>query len=51
MADTLYKCEICGRILEVNDEKKPEVCDKCGSTKIVSVSQQPGHFGCTGVGK
>jgi DNA-directed RNA polymerase subunit RPC12/RpoP len=50
MADTLYKCQKCGLIQETKDGKRPEVCQKCGSKDIVSVSQQTGQFGCVGIG-
>ncbi|SDF19840.1 hypothetical protein [Sporomusa acidovorans] len=48
MADTLYKCEDCGYIHEVEGGKKPDVCEKCGSSKIISIGQETGQFGCVG---
>lgn len=50
MADTLYKCQKCGLIQEVKDDKRPETCQKCGSKDITTVSQQTGQFGCVGIG-
>ncbi|MDF2569761.1 MAG: hypothetical protein K0R55_1365 [Sporomusa sp.] len=47
MADVFYKCEECGWILEAEEGKKPETCEKCGGkATIVAVAQQPGQFGC-----
>lgn len=49
MADILYKCVECGWILEVEEGKKPEGCEKCGGKgTIVTIAQQPGQFGCVG---
>ncbi|BBB90824.1 MAG TPA: hypothetical protein PKA28_18985 [Methylomusa anaerophila] len=47
MADFFYKCLECGWILEPEDGKKPERCEKCGGEcTIVPVAQEPGQFGC-----
>lgn len=46
MADILYKCQTCGLIMEVKEGEKPEVCEKCGSKDITTISQQSGQFGC-----
>ena len=50
MADTLYKCQKCSLLQDTKEDERPEVCQQCGSTDIVTVSQQPGQFGCVGLG-
>ncbi|MBP2634743.1 MAG: hypothetical protein H6Q72_650 [Firmicutes bacterium] len=50
MADTLYKCQQCSLLQETKEGERPEVCQHCGSKDIVTIAQEPGQFGCVGLG-
>jgi len=43
-----YRCEECGQIIKIsckmNEEKTPDKCNKCGSTKLSRIFSPVGIF-------